>query len=372
MKNGFIFAHKSTARGRLDLEYLDETSGRKASLRAAKMLDEEVGKKLKGFVDYASKEMIGQVHAGGFLHNAIRRNSDGTSTAPSKLSNEERKRRITESWRFHLDRFGSQAKSPVIAHRLVFSMSTEQHDALVKAGISPDQVVISSVRKVMDRFAEKFHRGDSIGYAYGLHHDTDNLHVHVALCPRSAKGRYVGCSMSRHPSKHKNQMVFMREWFERENQLRGEFLSNQQKVEESLTKRLDQEKFAIVPRLSPHQRAALRSADGLLASHLKWGYESILKLEAEIAEKKKQQAILRAAGTAQRLLRVNKNPLLQAGEKLGASALSNSLRQMQQKLTRIKRKYRLDHQLYCKTYGTGFNIHHGGHSHGHQSSGMRM
>jgi hypothetical protein len=109
-------------------------------------------------------------------------------------------------------------------------------------------------------------------------------------------------------------MVFMREWFEWENQLRGEFLSNQQKVDESLTKRLDQEKFVIVPRLSPHQRTALRSADGLLASHLKWGYGSILKLEAEIAEKKKQQAILRAARTAQRLLRVNKIPCSKRGK----------------------------------------------------------
>ena len=372
MKNGLIFAHKSTARGRLDLEYLDETSGRKATLRAAKKLDEEVGKKLKGFVDYASKESIGQVHAGGFLHNAIRRNSDGSSTAPSKLSNEERKRRITVAWRFHLDRFGSQAKNPVIAHRLVFSMSTEQHDALVKAGISPDQVVISSVRKVMDRFAEKFHRGDSIGYAYGLHHDTDNLHVHVALCPRSAKGRYVGCSMSRHPSKHKNQMVFMREWFERENQLRGEFLSNQQKVEESLTKRLDQEKFAIVPRLSPQQRSALGSSDGLLATRLKWGYASILEQEAAIAQKKKQLEILRTARSAQRLLGVHKNPLLQAGEKMAADALNKSLREMRSQLVRIKHIYRSDHELYCKAYGTDFKIHQGSHSHGHQSSGMRI
>jgi hypothetical protein len=370
VKNGFIFAHKSTARGRLDLEYLDETSGRKATLRAAKKLDEEVGRKLKGFVDYASKESIGQVHAGGFLHNAIRRNSDGTSTAPSKLSNEERKRRITEAWRFHLDRFRSQAKSPVIAHRLVFSMSTEQHDALVKAGISPDQVVISSVRKVMDRFAEKFHPGDSIGYAYGLHHDTDNLHVHVALCPRSAKGRYVGCSMSRHPSKHKNQMVFMREWFERENQLRGEFLSNNEKVEESLTKRLDQEKFAIVPRLSTAQRIALMDADHSAASHLRQSYESILGLEKAIAEKKKQLALLRAARAAERVLRVKKNPLLRAGEKLGVAAQSRSLRQMQQTLTKLKRTYLLEHQHY--------NQHHQHHAHHRtqpqiqQHSGLRL
>ena len=353
MKNGFIFAHKSTARGRLDLEYLDERSERKASLRAAKKIDEEVGKKLKGFVDYASKESLGQVHVGGFLHNAIRRNPDGTSTAPSKLSNEERKRRITEVWRHHLNRFGSQAKQPVVAHRLVFSMSTEQHDALVKAGISPDQVVISSVKKVMERFAEKFHRGDSIGYAYGLHHDTDNLHVHIALCPRSAKGRYVGCSMSRYPGKHKNQMVFMREWFERENRLRAEFLSNQQKVDESLGKRLDQEKLTIVPKLSVAQRIALIDVDHRAASHLRHSYESILGLEAAIAEKKKQLALLRAARAAERVLKARKNPLLRAGEKLGVAAQSRSLRQMQQTLTKLKRTYLLEHQHY--------NQHHHDH-----------
>jgi hypothetical protein len=352
VKNGFIFAHKSTARGRLDLEYLDETSGRKASLRAAKKLDEEVGKKLKGFMDYASKESIGQVHVGGFLHNAIRRNPDGTSTAPNKLSNEERKRRITEAWKHHLNRFGSQAKQPVVAHRLVFSMSTEQHNALVKAGISPDQVVISSVKKVMERFAEKFHRGDSIGYAYGLHHDTDNLHVHVALCPRSAKGRYVGCSMSRHPGKHKNQMVFMREWFEGDNRLRAEFLSNPQKMEQSLSARLDQEKFTIAPRLSTAQRLAYQDSAHEAANHLQQSYEAILRLEAAIAEKKKQQAIPRAARGAQRLFGVKKSPLLRAGEKLGATAQTRTLRQMQQLLTKLKRTYLLEHQHYTQHHHT--------------------
>ncbi|MGC1481314.1 MAG: hypothetical protein WA771_12460, partial [Chthoniobacterales bacterium] len=98
MKNGQIFARKSTARGRLDLEYLDETSGRKKSLRQREEMDEQIGRRLKQFTDYASKESIGQVHAGGFLHNLIRVNPDGTSTAPSKLTNEERKRRITEGW----------------------------------------------------------------------------------------------------------------------------------------------------------------------------------------------------------------------------------------------------------------------------------
>ena len=83
----------------LDLEYLDETSRRKVSLRERADMDQQIGKKLKHFTDYASKETLGQVHAGGFLHHSIRINPDGTSMAPSQLSNAERKRRITETWR---------------------------------------------------------------------------------------------------------------------------------------------------------------------------------------------------------------------------------------------------------------------------------
>jgi hypothetical protein len=45
-------------------------------------MDQQIGKQLKSFTDYASKESLGQVHAGGFLHHSIRMNPDGTSTAP--------------------------------------------------------------------------------------------------------------------------------------------------------------------------------------------------------------------------------------------------------------------------------------------------
>jgi hypothetical protein len=83
MKNGQIFAGKSTARDGLDLEYLDETSRRKVSLRKREEMDEQIGKKLKHFTDYASKETLGQVHVGGFLHNHICINADGRKTAPS-------------------------------------------------------------------------------------------------------------------------------------------------------------------------------------------------------------------------------------------------------------------------------------------------
>src|SRR5262245_29859715 len=236
MKNGIIFAHKSTWRSRLDLEYLDETSQRKIAARETPDAKPEIARKLRQFADYASKETLGQVHAGGFLHELIRVNADGTSTAPSKLTNDEKKKRISESWCRHLRRFPTASENPVIQHRLVFSMSGKLHDKLVASGISPDRVLHSTTKKAMAKFAERFHPDDAIGYAYGLHHDTDNLHVHVALCPRTAKGAYVGCSTSRtNLSGHQKQMDYLRVCFEPENKRWAQILSSPEKLAQSIS-----------------------------------------------------------------------------------------------------------------------------------------
>ena len=56
VKNGQLFARKSTARGRLDFRYLDETSSRKVSLRERADMEQQIGRKLKQLTDYASKE----------------------------------------------------------------------------------------------------------------------------------------------------------------------------------------------------------------------------------------------------------------------------------------------------------------------------
>jgi hypothetical protein len=68
----------------------------------------------------------------------------------------------------------------------------------------------------MRSFEEKFHAGDSIGYSYGLHHDTDNLHAHIFIHPRTREGIFVGMSgkPARHQghfSRHKDQLGFIRE-----------------------------------------------------------------------------------------------------------------------------------------------------------------
>ncbi len=373
MKNGQIFARKSTARGRLDLEYLDETSNRKVSLRERKGLEEQVGKKLKGFTDYASKEKLGQVHAGGFLHHEIRRNPDGSSTAPTQLSNPERKRRITASWQRHLEKFPSLAKRPTIAHRLIFSMSKEQHDALVAAGINPDRVLHSSLKKVMRKFAETFHPRDSIGFAYGLHHDTGNLHAHLALCPRTAKGSYVGCSTSRSKtSRHKKQMDMLRSWFERENQRWETILQSPETTARAMSQRIDSDKIAFAPRLRTPQLNALHSTQTADAIRLQQSYQSILNLEAAIAAKRQILTAQRNLSSVSRFFGQRKPKITRAVEKLAAAADRKSLREMQNLLFKIKRNYRAAHKRYTQIHGFHSYGHHRSVTHAHRQPNQQL
>lgn len=355
MKNGMIFARKTTWRSRLEIDYLDETSELKISRRQGEGIDVErtgLGRRLKQFNDYASKETLGQVHAGGFLHHAILDNGDGTRTAPSQLSNAERKRRIAEAWFRHFRKFPSSSDDPVIQHRMVFSMSCELHDKLVSAGISPDRVLQTTTKKMMAKFAERFHSADSIGYAYGLHHDTDNLHVHIALCPRSERGAYVGCSESRTTSSgNKNQMKYLRSWFEQENRRWEQMLAEPQKLQRHLAQRFDADKITFAPRLNHLEAEALRSTQTAEAIRLQQLYHSIRNLESAIAVKRKIRLAERNANALARLLGKRKSRLARTVERVAAAVDRRSIREMQNLLFRIKRDYRAAHARYSRLYG---------------------
>lgn len=374
MTNGIIFPFKKTWRSRLDLEYLDEHSDRKHSARRHYGEHPEssgTGKKLKQFADYASKETLGQVHAGGFFHQLILINPDGTRSAPSQLSNSERKRRISAAWFHHIHKFPSSSENPVIQHRLVFSMSKAFHDKLVNAGINPDRVLQTTMKKIMRKFAERFHPDDAVGYAYGIHHDTDNLHVHVALCPRSMKGAYVGCSMSRSgTSGNKNQMAYLMKCFEQENRRWEQILDSPEKLNELMSRRLDSEKITFAPRLTAAHREALRNTQTAEAIRLQHLYQSIRNLETSIAGRRQVLAAQRNANFVTRLLGRKKPPLTRTAEKLAAAIDRRSLREMQNLLFKIKREYRSAHTRYSKTHGftsyanrnaNAYTQHHSGH-----------
>jgi|GEM_PF-2705261 len=231
-------------------------------------------------------------------------------------------------------------------------MSVQLRDKLVASGISPDRVLQSTLKKVMGKFSERFHPADSIGYAYGLHHDTDNLHVHVALCPRSAKGAYVGCSMARTPaSGHKNQMKYFRSCFEHENKHWAQILTSAQKLEEHLSKRLDSDKIVFSPRLNHSHMDALRNAQTAEAIRLQQLYQSLRNLEASITAKRQYFALKRNAHFVSRLAGRRTPKLTRIVEKLTAAIDRRSLREMQNLLFKIKHDYRALHKRYSQIHG---------------------
>lgn len=336
-------------------------------------MEKQIGRKLKNFTDYASKEPLGQVHAGGFFHHEIRRNPDGSSTAPTQLPNAERKRRITEVWQHHLEKYPSEARRPVVAHRLIFSMSKEQHDTLVAAGLNPDHVLHSTLKKVMRKFVEEFHPGDSIGYAYGLHHDTAHLHAHIALCPRTVKGRYVGCSTARFKQgKHKCQMDHIRTWLAQENQRWEKILESPQKIQQTVAARLDSDKLAFVPQLTPMHMQALRSTQTTEAIRLQQSYQSIRNLEAAIAAKRQVLTAQRNVRYVSRFFGQGKPKLNRAVEKLTTTADRRSLREMQTLLFKIKRDYRAAHKRYSQLHGFHAYGYRSTIPHSHRHQGAKL
>jgi hypothetical protein len=199
----------------VDFRYQDETSEFKIGCDrdAAQKRGQVYTPKPWEGLPYLAKDDLGKVYVRGFLHDGVAQNPDGTFRHPGTLSTPELLQRLGGAWKAHTRKH----RDTHISHqRLVFSMSKEFHDAIAQAGRNPDMVMRGAVERTMRAFQEKFHSGDSVGYSYGLHHDTDNLHAHVFIHPRTRDGNFVGMSGKPrrhrgHDSRHKDQLGFVHE-----------------------------------------------------------------------------------------------------------------------------------------------------------------
>lgn len=189
MKKIFILIKKNPIRicRSLDISYMDETSELKVKYKAADegIPLEEARRKIRDSIKYISKEECGKVHVAGYMRDRI---VGIYNRVPENLSNLERIKFVTGQIR------NMPPYRDVLAFRLALSMDAEAEKIMREKGLNPEKILSDRLKRMMSRFQCEFYPGDRISYAYGVHHDTDNLHLHVILLGRTEKGRHVSFS----------------------------------------------------------------------------------------------------------------------------------------------------------------------------------
>ena len=180
-----------------DIDYLDETSDLTAQIkmdRGQKDYKQHL-QNVTNELDYFEKETQGKIQVSGHFRETIRKKYNH---APEKLDNETIKKEIIsiikkqEPYKIYSPKKKKTLES--YGHHCLFSLSEETMKRIENAGESIDRFLAKAVTRSLRKFNEQFHPGDQIGYAFGIHHDTDNRHAHIYLSNRTKNGSYVAMS----------------------------------------------------------------------------------------------------------------------------------------------------------------------------------
>ena len=170
------------------MEYLDETSDYSQHVKKKRY-----GKEYDPYrgVSYIAKEEQGAVYPGGYFYNKVREAGEGT---PEKMSNWKRKAACYSVLQKHIKDKGTFRG--YTAHKCVFSLSKKLERKAIKTGVSPDNILVQGMKDAMKKFQKKYHKGDQVGYFWGIHHDSDNTHIHVLMSNKTRDGVIVDMSRS--------------------------------------------------------------------------------------------------------------------------------------------------------------------------------
>ncbi len=146
-------------------------------------------------------------------------------------------------------------------------------------------------------------------------------------------------------------------WFEVENSHWREFLSSPQKLEETLSKRLDADKLVFSPRLNHLQMNALQNAQNSDSFRLQQLYQSIRNLEASLANKRRAIGAQHNCRFVSRILGYRQSRAMQLVAKLGTTVERRSVRELQSLLFKLKSQCRTLHKNYSKIHGFSSYAH---------------
>jgi hypothetical protein len=154
-------------------------------------------------------------------------------------------------------------------------------------------------------------------------------------------------------------MDCIKSWFEIENSRWEKILSSPQKLEETLSKRLDADKLVFSPKLNHLQMNALQSAQNSDSFRLQQLHQSIRNLEASLANKRRALGVQRDSRLVSRLFGHRQSKATQLVAKIGTTIERRSIRELQSLLFKLKRQYRTLHKHYSQIYGFTSYAHRG-------------
>ena len=155
-------------------------------------------------------------------------------------------------------------------------------------------------------------------------------------------------------------MDCIKSWFELENSRWEQILGSPQKLEETLSKRLDADKLLFSPKLNPFQMNVLQCAQNSDSIRLQQLYQSIRNLEASLANKRQRLGAQHSCRFVSRFLGPRQSRATQLVGQIGTAVERRSLREVRSLLFTLKRQYRTLHKRYSQIYGFSSYAHRNG------------
>ncbi|MEN9358918.1 MAG: hypothetical protein RL095_453 [Verrucomicrobiota bacterium] len=177
------------------IDYLDEKSKMHNDYHERKsQRKKEINQSAQNLTNYINKEnnnqeAVGKIFAGGYFRTILaHRFGKAPESVKNDILNLELQSLITQAGVKH-----GAYRGHVGVHALI-SLSPEAEKKIAEAGGDIDRTLHRIVTKTMKAFNAKFHPGEKIGYAFSIHHDTDNRHAHIYLSNKTDRGSYIATS----------------------------------------------------------------------------------------------------------------------------------------------------------------------------------
>ena len=155
-------------------------------------------------------------------------------------------------------------------------------------------------------------------------------------------------------------MDCIKSWFQVENARWEKILASPQRLDETLSKRLDGDRLVFSPLLNHLQMNALQSAQNSDSFRLQHLYQSVRNLEALLAKKRRALGVQRHSRLVSRLIGHRQTRTSQLVSKIATGADRRSIRELQSLLFKLKRQYRVLHKRYSQIYGFSSYSHRNG------------